>query len=151
MNQAMAQLLANQLGIASENGILQPSDIATALASRTSDPLMATLLSQMASQKPAVELETVDVDYEKYEHEIVRLKKLIVRLKRELASANVMARYIADVFGACPVCWGLNGLCQQCQGKGRPGYAEPNLDELRAWVEPALRRGGLSIAQPPDS
>jgi hypothetical protein len=149
MDNMMAQLLANQLGIATENGYPQPNEIAAALASQTSDPMMAALLGQMASRKPAANAEDVDAEHQDCEREMLRLKKLIARLKQEVASANVMARYIADTFGACPACWGLNRLCQQCQGKGKPGYADPDLEELQTWVEPALRKGGLYIAHLP--
>ncbi len=150
MDEVMAQLLASQLGIAPQNGSLQPDDVAAALASRTSDPLMASLITHMASRKQAAD-EEVSADHQDGERETQRLKKIIARLRREAASADVMARYIADIFGACPACWGLNRLCQRCQGRGLPGYTDPDLEELRAWVEPALKKGGLHIAHLPQS
>jgi hypothetical protein len=99
----------------------------------------------MANRKQAAE-EEISEGHKDFEREIQRLKKIIARLRQEVASANVMAHFIADIFGTCHACWGLNKLCQQCGGKGRPGYANPDLDELRAWVEPALKKGGLHIA-----
>lgn len=145
MDQTMNQLLASQLGLAPGNGDLQPADLAAAFTSQGADPLMAGLLAQMMSRKQAGEEETGE-DHTEYEREIQRLKKIIIRLRQEVASANVMAHFIADIFGTCHACWGLNQLCPQCGGKGKPGYAQPHLDELRAWVEPALKKGGLTIA-----
>jgi hypothetical protein len=101
----------------------------------------------MANRKSAAEAEDTPVDDPDYEREMLRLKRIIARLKQSLASADVMARYIADIFGACPACWGLNQVCPHCHGKGKPGYANPDMEELRAWVEPALKKGGLHIAQ----
>lgn len=151
MDQTTTQLLANQLGFAPENGHLQPSDIATALANKTSDPILALLLNQIASRPPAVESGDVNLNLEDHQREIIRLKKMIARLRQQMASAEVMARYIADIFGACPACWGLNRHCEQCQGRGSPGYANPNLEELRTWVEPALKKGGFYITDLPQS
>src|SRR5215211_40407 len=136
MDQATSQLIANQLGLPSKDGQYEPNEIATALASRTSDPLMAALFQQLANRTPTSEIEEGITDDEAYEREIIRLKKVIARLQQRITSANVMAHYIADIFGACPTCWGLNRICERCQGKGLPGYTDPNLEELRAWVEP---------------
>jgi hypothetical protein len=145
MDPAMSQLLASRLGLASGYGDLQPNDIAAALANQGANPLMASLIAEMASRKQTRE-EEVDPDHKNYERELQRLKRIIARLRQEVASANVMAHFIADIFGTCHSCWGLNKLCQQCGGKGSPGYGEPDLEQLRDWVEPALRKGGLHIA-----
>jgi hypothetical protein len=148
MDQTLTQLLANQLGLAPVNGDFQPNDIAAALASQGTNPLMASFIAQMASRREAAD-ETTPEEQKDYEREIQHLKKIIARLRRELASANVMAHFIADIFGACHTCWGLNKLCQHCGGKGKPGYSNPDLEELRAWIEPALKKGGLHIESSP--
>jgi hypothetical protein len=145
MDQTMTQLLANQLGLAPEDGRLQPSDIAAALANKTSDPILALLLNQIASRAPEAESGALNSNHPNRQREIIRLNKMIARLRRQIASAEGMARYIADTFGACPACWGLNRYCEQCQGQGSPGYANPNLEELRTWLEPALKKGGFHI------
>lgn len=148
MDPTMNQFLANQLGITPGDGDLQPTDIAAALVSHGANPLMANLIAQMASRGPTTHGEPGEHPRD-YEHEIRHLKKVIHRLQHEIASAQVMAHFIANVFGTCPNCWGLNKLCEQCEGKGKPGYTSPDLEELRAWVEPALRKGGLHIASSP--
>jgi hypothetical protein len=148
MDPEITQQIANQLGIMPGNGTLQPSDITAALAGRISDPLMASLFVQMLNRKQSTE-DISDIDQPDSEREVKRLKRIIIQLQREVASANTMARYIADIFGACPICWGLNRLCQQCQGKGVPGYSDPNLEELCTWVKPALRKGGFHIVPLP--
>lgn len=145
MDQTITQLLAHQLGLAPGSDDLQPNDIAAALASQGTDPLMANLIAQIATRKQTPDGNNGE-DHQDYEREILRLKKIIVRLRHEVASATVMANFIANIFGTCRACWGLNQFCQQCGGQGKPGYAPPNLDELRAWVEPALKKGGLHIA-----
>ena len=147
MDQATTQLLANQLGLVSENGEFQPSDVAAALANRMSEsnPMMASLFAQMLNRTQSVDEDDSD-EYQDYELEIQRLKNMINGLRRQVASANTMANYIAEIFGACPSCWGLYRLCEHCHGKGLPGFTDPNIEELRAWVEPALKKGGFYIA-----
>jgi hypothetical protein len=147
MDQALTQLLATQLGITGDVSNYQPQDLATLVANQTSNPWMAALLTQMKDRQAAAVTEEPEAAEAAYEQELARLKKIIARLKQELASADVMARYIAGIFGTCPHCWGLNRLCPHCGGRGQPGYVEPNYGELRAWVEPALKRGGLAIAK----
>jgi hypothetical protein len=145
MDPAVTRMFANQFGIPLENDNLEPNDIVAAMARQSGDPLMAALLTQMASRKPVVESDESDNDHSDCQREILHLRKVIFRLKQDLESANRMARYIADIFGACPVCWGLNRLCPHCQGNGKPGYADADLTELRDWVEPALKKGGMDL------
>lgn len=148
MNPMMMQLLSKQFGISPEQAMnLTPNDLASFISTRTSDPMMAAMLAQLAMQQSttasSAEMEDDERDYDR---ELARLKKTIVQMRQQLSSAEVMARYIADTFGACQVCWGLNRFCAHCGGKGRPGYADPNIEELRKWIDPALKKGGLRIA-----
>ena len=145
MDQMMAQLFAEKLGI--DPGQLQQSgDLSSALSNQFSDnPLMAALIGSMMSQAQADD-EPAEKPPE-YERILMRAKKIIRALKQELATADEMLRYLAEVFGACPICWGQNRLCPGCKGKGSPGSYEPLESELLRWVEPALKRLGMRVAK----
>lgn len=142
MNEQLAQLIATRLGNGA-NGA-DPAAWASALSQHGADPLTAMLMSQMLAARPHEPVEAASDDDER-DREVERLRRALGRARQELASADVMARYVAETFGACPKCWGLNHLCPHCGGKGGPGYAEPDAETLRAWVEPALAKAGFAI------
>jgi hypothetical protein len=146
MNPAMAQMLAQQLGLPADQEGLDPSAL---LANQASDPLMAALVSSMLQRQAADRDTPTEIDEEQavLKHELAQAKKTIRKLRENVASANNMANYIAQVFGACPACWGLNQLCPHCRGQGKPGSYQPNEAELLAWVEPALTKLGLRIVK----
>ena len=148
MNKELAQLVAEQVGNGGVNGV-DPGAWVSALAQNGADPLTAMLLSRMLAtpREAPVEKEEV-VDDELRDREVTQLRRALARARSELASADVMARYIAETFGTCDKCWGLNQLCSQCEGKGGPGYRSPDAETLRAWVEPALQKVGLAIVAP---
>jgi hypothetical protein len=54
---------------------------------------------------------------------------------RRLYSAHQACRErlgdLAAALGACGLCWGEDGRCPSCRGRGRPGMMRPDLD-LRA-------------------
>jgi hypothetical protein len=110
---------------------------------------MAALVSSML-QRQAADRDSADTDEEEavLKHQLVQAKKTIRKLREDVALANNMANYIAQVFGACPACWGLTQLCPHCRGQGKPGSYQPNEAELLAWVEPALTKLGLRIVKP---
>lgn len=144
MNEQLAQLVAAQLG-GNGNGA-DPSAWINALSQSGADPLTTMLVSQAlaARNAPAAEPEADDDD-EARDRELVKLRRSLARARQALASADVMARYVAESFGTCPKCWGLNQLCAHCGGKGGPGYADPDVETLRQWVEPALRKAGFAV------
>jgi hypothetical protein len=57
----------------------------------------------------------------------------------QLAAAVGLLQQLAGMFGCCSRCWGTNGQCPFCGGRGTPGYRRPD-PGLMAWVEPALQR-----------
>jgi hypothetical protein len=61
-------------------------------------------------------------------------------LERELADLREANDTLASALGACSVCWGGNRDCASCGGRGRPGYALPDLALFKELVAPAVRR-----------
>jgi hypothetical protein len=145
IDDAVRQLVLERLAPpASGDGDPASTDMAAALGARGADPIMTALLASMLNRQ--AEPGRVDEQTEA-EEKLERARAVIRKLKRDLATAETMARYIAGTFGACPSCWGLSRTCPQCQGRGGPGFTEPNEEELLAWVGPALRRLGLEVAR----
>ena len=145
MNPAMMQLLAQQLGVpVGQEGF----DPAALLSNQNSDPLMAafSLMLQQQAANHDTPSET-DEEYISLERDLEKAKRIIRKLREEVVSANTMAHYIAEIFGTCPACWGLNKLCPYCHGQGKPGSHNPSGEELLAWVEPALTKLGLRIVK----
>lgn len=148
MDQAMMQLLAERMGLTGEQSeALRAGNPNLLLANQSADPLMAALVNSMLTRKSeAAEADFGrDEDHSACERELLRAKKIIANLKDDLASANTMANYIAEIFGACQFCWGLNKLCPRCNGKGRPGFTNPQQEDLLGWLEPALQKLGLTV------
>jgi hypothetical protein len=148
VNQEMTRLLTQRLGLTQEEyDSLQTGDpsrlFASRFAERFSDPLLATMFHSMFQQNSDEREDVIDqVDLERV---LERAEMTIRKLKEDLAAADTMAHYIAEVFGACPQCWGLNRLCRQCKGRGQPGSGEPQEDELLSWVGPALTKLGMKV------
>jgi len=120
--------------------------LATMLAERVSDPIAAAVIGSMLTQRG-----TGGAGSGSHERELQQAHGEVQRLRAALSAADAMAAYVADTFGACPACWGLNRFCSRCHGHGTPGRAEPNGEVLLAWVEPAITRLGLQLvpaAQP---
>ena len=144
MNQLMAQLMAERFGVNKDVlAALQAVESSSSESNGLSDPLMAALVSTMMQQKSASGDEAGEEEEIDYERLLAQAKRRIHQLKRQLAAAMAMVNYIAEVFGACPACWGQNKLCPQCRGRGAPGSERPMEEELLAWVEPALKALGM--------
>ena len=150
MNQDVTQLLTQRLGLTQEEYLsLHAGNPAQLFASRFSeqfsDPLLATMFNSMFQQNFGRRDDVIDQDDHGRASESAEIT--IRKLKEDLAAADTMAHYIAEVFGACPQCWGLNRLCPQCNGRGNPGSGEPQEDEMLAWVTPALAKLGLKVSR----
>ena len=144
MNPQMTQLLAQSLGFNAEQySALQNGDLSPLITSSKLDPMMVALLSSMANTGNSSTDEPVRRD--RYEEALIQAENRIQLLKEQVAAAHTMMNYIAETFGSCRFCWGLNRMCAHCRGKGKPGFTQPGQEELRTWVEPALKRLGLKI------
>jgi len=145
MNQAMTQMLAQRLGATTEEtAALQSGDVSSLLSGRVSDPLMAALMTSMMG--PNSQSETAD-KRPCCEKIAERARRVVRELKADLAAADAMISYIAEVFGACTACLGHSESCARCAGNGQPGSAPPLADELLAWVSPALKRLGMKAVR----
>jgi hypothetical protein len=71
------------------------------------------------------------------------LKRVIGRYK-QLKHENVILmernEILASAIGACPECWGEDGGCELCNGKGVPGAYVPDTDAFVEYVLPAVRK-----------
>lgn len=140
MNPAMMALLTKQL--AGQNGGAAAE--ATAGDGAGVDPLMSTLLSQMATGNGESDQ---DKRIENLENRLAAAKRRIGSLRADLDVAAEMIEFAAETLGACRECWGLNQLCRRCHGAGGPGWRQPDTQELLLWIEPALARSGLRVLQ----
>jgi len=146
MDSSMTQLVAQKFGLNAEQyDALQNGDPSPLIANNRLDPMMAAMLSSMMNKRDASSDEPEPRD--DYEEALARAQKRIQHLKEQVAAAYTMANFIAETFGACRTCWGLNKMCPRCGGKGKPGFTEPAEEELRNWVEPALGKLGLKIVR----
>lgn len=153
MDQAIAQLLADRLGMNGDDyNALQAGDLSSLLSSQlagqfSQNPLMAMLISSMLQQNAVASTREVSENEIDYERVLARARQIIQQLKEQLVRAQAMISYIAEVFGTCPACWGQSKICPQCRGKGKPGSNEPLEEELLAWVDPALKRLGMRVVR----
>src|SRR5215831_9390218 len=109
MEQPMTQLLAQRMGLTSEQyDALLAGNPSPLLSNQSTDPLMAALFSSMLRKPDMTEEERDDAkqDGALRERELIRARRVIARLKDDLASADAMANHIAEIFGACEFCWG---------------------------------------------
>jgi hypothetical protein len=119
--------------------------LVSALASQAGDdPVMGAVLSSVLSRQ-ALEAEEQPDEHEACQRELDRSRRAIRRLRELLAPANEIAVYVAEVFGACSLCWGLDETCRRCGGKGRAGWREPLEEEFLSWAGPAALRLGLRL------
>ncbi|HEY7208681.1 MAG TPA: hypothetical protein VH477_00295 [Bryobacteraceae bacterium] len=105
------------------------------------DPLVSALLASM--MKPQDQQSEPELSTAAFE----RWKQTVRRLRSQLAAAEQMLSDIANVFGACELCWGEDPSCPRCRGRGRPGNAIPIEADLLRWVEPALGRLGYEVSR----
>ena len=153
----MTRLLAARLGLTEEQvAAVRQGDYSALLSpERRHDPLLAAAVASTlaagraapsagAPAEAAAERAEAD-ELERLRHLLAAARQRIHDLKQDLAAADAMVQYIAQVFGACPACWGQNRLCVRCHGKGLPGSGPVAEEELLAWVRPALRSLGLRI------
>jgi len=64
----------------------------------------------------------------------------IRQFRQELNDLRDVNDTVAAALGACPVCWGGDTGCEECQGKGYSGSARPDAQLFKELVLPAVRR-----------
>lgn len=60
--------------------------------------------------------------------------------REEVADLREVNDATAAALGACRICWGGNGSCPVCGGRGRPGANLPDLRLYDELVRPAVER-----------
>ncbi len=60
--------------------------------------------------------------------------------ERELSDLREVNDTLASALGACRVCWGGDGGCSNCGGRGHPGSSLPESRLFDALILPAVRR-----------
>ncbi|HKO14836.1 MAG TPA: hypothetical protein VJU87_01300 [Gemmatimonadaceae bacterium] len=145
MNEAMRALLVERLKLQPEEvAMVQAGDPSPIIARQVRDPALAGVLTSML-RRPA---ETEPVSQEPTaQQRLERALEETRRLRQDLAAADAMLKYVADVFGACHACWGRAPGCARCGGHGHPGARVPLEEDLLAWVGPALRRLHLRVVR----
>ncbi|MBM2578000.1 hypothetical protein JQC91_16970 [Jannaschia sp. Os4] len=63
------------------------------------------------------------------------------------ARADLIARFAAAI-GACACCFGTDGGCPACAGRGAPGARAPDPDGFAFFIAPVLARRGRRTAMP---
>jgi hypothetical protein len=120
------------------------------LSEQISDPLLATVLQFMLAQNHRVFTQTAGPD-EARQHSPQRGRygaMVSSPDNAQLDTTLATLRHVARMLGACPACCGEEPSCPKCHGSGKPGSAPSavSAEEFRAWIEPALGRMGMRIA-----
>jgi hypothetical protein len=136
-----------------------------------------TLLTQMASQRPELKDSlTMMREFQKKQSEekndpavdgrtdaehIKELEALIEQQKN--VNRNLLKQFehikdnygmllgqideMANATGACPECWGEDGSCKYCRGRGKPGYYLPDPQLFEVYIKPVIQK--LKENKPP--
>jgi len=142
----MTTLLAQRLKLAPEEiDMLRAGDPSAVIARQVRDPSLAAAFTSMLRKPNEEERRPGPTTQEQLQQAVEQIRQL----RQDLAAADAMLKYIADVFGTCPACWGQNQQCVRCGGRGQPGSRVPLEEELLAWVRPAFRRLHLQVVRAP--
>ena len=92
-----------------------------------------------------IDLEEDDEDYDDYEadepapgdrNNVYEIRQF----RRELRDLRNVNDTVAAALGACPVCWGGDSQCHDCDGEGSSGAYQPDPRLFNELVAPAIRR-----------
>jgi hypothetical protein len=132
----LEQLLAGSSGADSRTGI-------AALLAEHEDPRIR-LLAQIWSRREAEDTQTEDIPPEPPAEPLagarteLRLRRKIHTLLLELERLQQINDDLATALGACPLCWGEEPACPDCEGQGEPGSQRPDRALFFRLVAPAL-------------
>ena len=130
-----------------------PADALAALkaqlaAQAQDNPGIALLLQLMEQQRPLAEAKVPDAELEVDEtslESVMRadLQTLLdssAQLGVEIEGLQRRNDALAAALGACHLCFGEDGWCRLCGGRGRPGSRRPDADAFNRYVRPTLLR-----------
>ena len=69
-----------------------------------------------------------------------RVERTLLRMDAELQELRTRNETLAAALGACPMCWGDDPECEECDGRGHPGAAKPDSELFHHFIIPAVRR-----------
>jgi hypothetical protein len=72
--------------------------------------------------------------------QLARMRSLLQAARQQLGRLQSRSEKLALALGACPVCWGEDPVCLQCEGAGQAGWTQPDPAAFAVAVEPALRK-----------
>jgi hypothetical protein len=147
MDQALQTLLMERLGASgTEPGGGDGGGLASLVSSQFSDPLIGAVVTSLLNRRMQGSNDVGADDVHVHcRIELAQAKRAVHTMRQLLEPASEIVTYVAEIFGACPTCWGLESACAQCHGRGRAGWSEPSAEEMMSWVEPALERLGLQV------
>ena len=134
--------------------------VQTALMARAgSDPRLGALMGALAQSQPAPPPREPNPPASPVPRsDSARLRRIherILELREELDELRRRELDVAAALGACAECWGDDRDCDDCRGRGRPGWRRPDPRAFDEWVRPALARheaaaGDIAPQNPPD-
>lgn len=71
-----------------------------------------------------------------------RIRARIQEMREELVELHQRNEDLAAALGACSVCWGRVRHCNDCRGRGKPGWQTPDPELFAELVAPALTKRG---------
>lgn len=72
----------------------------------------------------------------------LKLKQLASFLQQENDFLRSINDTLSEALGSCPVCWGQDPACDDCEGAGQPGFRAPEPELFRRLIRPAVIRHG---------
>jgi hypothetical protein len=71
---------------------------------------------------------------------LAHLRNLVNDMYMELEDLREKNDNLAAALGACYLCWGEDPECQECSGRGQPGFFAPDENLFAEFVIPALKK-----------
>lgn len=143
-NLDVAELLKQQL-----SGGASLRDSVSSLAQ--SDPQLAPIVEMLNQREEQLQQELdhdeqADLLQQQEAEELADRRQRATALREQFAGITAevdgLRGKLADLaaaLGACPACFGDDGSCPWCRGRGRPGFMPPDPDGFTRLVLPALK------------
>jgi hypothetical protein len=100
-----------------------------------SNPMMAMMMQMMSSRRAEENRGPEDK-----RARIERVRRHLSELRSALSTAHDLLDDVAAALGACSVCWGGTDDCDNCRGRGVPGWRMPDDELFTELVAPAVKR-----------
>lgn len=105
------------------------------------DPALLDVFEEWTAQSRDIDMTVVreaDADGDTYYASVE--SAAVERLRREVRELRNVNDNLAAALGACPVCWGADEACVECDGCGTAGSLSPDPALFKALVAPAVKR-----------